>query len=186
MIDHRKRFESIPSPGAYEASQVVRELDDGLVLRRASPADADCVAAFNSVVHADPPDFEAIPALGAWARDLIDGGHPHVRPADTWIVEDTRRGRLASTLDLISHRFRYEDIEFDAGQVELVGTHPDYRNRGLVRLPMEALHAESEARGQRMQVISGIPDYYRQFGYEMALEEDAARVAEYTRDVFVA
>jgi hypothetical protein len=50
-----------------------------------------------------------------------------------------------------------------------VGTLPAYRRRGLVRAQMDVLHARSAARGHLMQVISGIPHYYRQFGYEMAM-----------------
>jgi hypothetical protein len=56
-----------------------------------------------------------------------------------------------------------------------VGTHPDYRRRGLVRALFEAAHQQSAARGEIMQAITGIPWYYRQFGYEMALALDAAR-----------
>jgi hypothetical protein len=175
-IDHSARFASVPPPGAFAASQVVRELGDGLVLRRASPADADALDAFTRVVQADPPDFLPVDGLGVWARDLVCGSHPVVAPGDFWIVEDTARKRIASSLGLISHRMRYDGIGFDAGQVELVGSHPDYRHRGLVRLQLEELHRVSAERGQRLQWIAGIPYYYRQFGYEMALETDAAGV----------
>jgi len=39
----------------------------------------------------------------------------------------------------------------------------------------DVLHAESAQRGQQLLLIEGIPWYYRQFGYEMALELPAAR-----------
>ena len=55
------------------------------------------------------------------------------------------------------------------GQTELVGTRPEYRGRGLVRAQFEVLHEWSAQRGELMQVIAGIPWFYRQFGYEMAL-----------------
>jgi hypothetical protein len=60
-------------------------------------------------------------------------------------------------------------VEFDAGLPELVGTHPDYRRRGLVREQFEVLHRWSKERGHLMQAIAGIPYYYRRFGYEMAV-----------------
>jgi hypothetical protein len=60
-------------------------------------------------------------------------------------------------------------LEFDAGLPELVGTHPDYRRRGLVREQFKVLHRWSEERGHPMQAIAGIPHYYRRFGYEMAV-----------------
>ncbi len=62
-----------------------------------------------------------------------------------------------------------QGIEFGVGRPELVGTDPEFRNRGLVRIQFEEVHKWSAARGHQVQVITGIPYYYRQFGYEMAL-----------------
>jgi hypothetical protein len=70
---------------------------------------------------------------------------------------------------LISQTWEYGGVAFQVGQPELVGTRPDYRGRGLVRAQFAALHGWSAARGELMQVIAGIPWFYRQFGYEMAL-----------------
>jgi predicted acetyltransferase len=56
-----------------------------------------------------------------------------------------------------------------------VGTLPEYRNRGLVRLQFEVVHAWSAQRAEQVQAITGIPYYYRQFGYEMALDLDIGR-----------
>jgi len=61
------------------------------------------------------------------------------------------------------------------GRPELVGTHPDYRRRGLIRAQFKIIHQWSAARGHAMQAITGIPWYYRQFGYEMALELHGSR-----------
>jgi len=44
--------------------------------------------------------------------------------------------------------------------------------RGLVRTQFKVLHAKSEAMGHLVQSITGIPWYYRQFGYEYALDLD--------------
>jgi hypothetical protein len=55
------------------------------------------------------------------------------------------------------------------GQTELVGTRPEYRGRGLVRAQFEVLHGWSARRGELLNIISGVPWFYRQFGYEMAL-----------------
>ncbi|MDQ3699803.1 MAG: GNAT family N-acetyltransferase, partial [Chloroflexota bacterium] len=55
------------------------------------------------------------------------------------------------------------------------GTHPEYRRRGLVRRQMEVVHRWSAERGELMQAITGIPWYYRQFGYEMTLQRYAPR-----------
>ena len=55
------------------------------------------------------------------------------------------------------------------GRPELVGTEPAYRHRGLVRKQFELIHQWSAQRGHLVQGITGIPYYYRLFGYEMAL-----------------
>ncbi len=61
------------------------------------------------------------------------------------------------------------------GRPELVGTEPAYRRRGLVRAQFEEIHRWSAERGEMVQGITGIPFYYRQFGYEMALNLSGGR-----------
>ena len=56
-----------------------------------------------------------------------------------------------------------------------MGTLPEYRRRGLVRIQFDVLHAWSRQRGELVQVITGIPNYYRQFGYEYAIDLDGGR-----------
>src|SRR5260370_563284 len=85
------------------------------------------------------------------------------------LVEDTRNGAIVSSINLINQTWSYEGIPFKVGRPELVGTLPDYRQRGLIRKQFEVLHAWSAERGQKLQAITGIPFYYRQFGYEFAV-----------------
>ena len=56
------------------------------------------------------------------------------------------------------------------GRPELVATDPAFRRRGLIRAIFGALHDRSEGRGDLLQAITGIPYFYRQFGYEYALD----------------
>jgi hypothetical protein len=56
-----------------------------------------------------------------------------------------------------------------------VGTKPEFRNRGLVRAQFEAIHAWSAERGEIVQGITGIPFYYRLFGYEMVMSLGGGR-----------
>jgi hypothetical protein len=70
---------------------------------------------------------------------------------------------------LISQHWSYAGVRIPVGQPELVGTLAAHRGRGLVRAQFDVLHAWSAARSELMQVIVGIPWFYRQFGYEMAL-----------------
>ena len=169
-------FDSVPSTGPHSPGDVICDLDGGLVLRRATPADSQALASFNGMVHSESHGgFDK--SIESWTTDLVNGCHPSMRASDFLIVEDTRARRIASTLGLLSHRFRYGDVEFSAGQPELVGTHPDYRRRGLIDAQMEVVHRWCEERAHLVQVIDGIPWYYRQFGYEMALEHSATRIA---------
>jgi hypothetical protein len=150
------------------------DLGDGLVLRQSRSDDVDALAAFNAEVHrGDEPEPAAW--IAAWTRDLLSGRHPAHDPDDFTIVEERASGRIVSALNLISQSWSYGGVPIGVGQIELVGTHPDYRRRGLIRRQFEVVHRWSAERGQLVQGITGIPWYYRQFGYEYALEHDHVR-----------
>jgi GNAT superfamily N-acetyltransferase len=100
----------------------------------------------------------------------FDRRTPNVSYADFTVVEDTASGRIASLMGLVSQTWNYGGISFGCGQPEAIVTHPDYRRKGLVRKQLEVIHSLSAARGDQVQVIWGNPWYYRQFGYEYALE----------------
>ena len=148
---------------------VLRDLDDGLLLRHGRVSDATALAAFNAEIHRNPGSPEPDIAAGVWTRDLLTRPHPTLRPDDFTLVEDRRSGTIVSSLNLIPQTWTYGGIPFGVGRVELVGTLPEYRRRGLVRRQMEVVHAWSAARGHLAQAITRIPFYYRQFGYDMAL-----------------
>ena len=154
---------------------IPRELERGLLLRRATGKDVERLVAFQSKVHRDPGVIEPDESVGAWTRDLVSGGHPTFRTDDFTLVEDTRSGDIVSSLCLLSQTWSYAGVPIDVGVPELVGTHPEYRRRGLVRAQLEVVHNWGVSRGQSVQAIAGIPWYYRQFGYEMALELDGER-----------
>jgi len=151
---------------ALVRKEMPHNLGDGLVLRRATAADSEAVAALNGEIHADSPQtFSA--GIAAWTRDLMNGNHPTYRASDWTVVEDTRAGRIASTMCLLSQTWSYSGISFGVGRPELVGALPEYRRRGLVRSQIAVLHAWSAQRGELLQAITGIPWYYRQFDYEL-------------------
>ncbi len=150
-----------------------RDLGDGLTLRWATPEDAEAVAQFNLAMHSDNPQ-EPETFLYYWTHDLMNGNHPTTRASDVTVVSDAD-GRIVSSLNLISQTWAYEDIPFPVGRPELVATRPEYRRRGLVRLQMDIIHRKSAARGELVTAITGIPWYYRQFGYEMGLDLGGSR-----------
>jgi hypothetical protein len=145
---------------------ILHDLGDGLVLRAARLEDREPLAAFhaNTLVAADetPP----LERLYYFVLDLMSGEHPTFSPADFMLVEDTTTGKIVSSLGLTSQTWTYEGIPFKFGQPDIVSTDPAYRRRGLVRAQMSEVHRWSAARGELVQGITGIPWYYRQFGYE--------------------
>ncbi len=155
--------------------ELIEDLGDGLVLRRATAADTEALVAFNADIHREPGDEGPNPFITAWVRDLTSGAHPTFDIGDFTIVEDSRTGAIVSSLNLISQTWSYGGLPFGVGRIELVGTRPDHRRRGLVRRQMAVAHRWSSERGELVQGITGIPHYYRRFGYEMALDHGAGR-----------
>ena len=155
---------------------MIRELGDGLILRRATVDDTEKLVAFHAAIHSQDGVQAPDERVGAWTRDLMAGTHPIFQPDDFTIVEDTGRGEIVSSLCMISQTWTYDGIPFGVGQPELVGTNPDYRRRGLIRAQFEVIHGWSAERGELVQGITGIPNYYRQFGYEMGLALGGGRL----------
>jgi GNAT superfamily N-acetyltransferase len=146
-----------------------RPLADGLLLRAARPTDGDELVEFNAEMHAD--DELDGKALADWTRDLLDLAHPRFRlEEDTVVVEDTATGRIVSATFLLPQEWSVSGVRMLVGQIELVATHPDYRRRGLIRALFDAVHQRSAELGELWQFVSGIPWYYRQFGYTYALD----------------
>ncbi|MEU4830371.1 GNAT family N-acetyltransferase [Streptosporangium sp. NPDC023615] len=132
-------------------------LPGGLVLRQARPADLDQIGAL-----------------------LTDRGEPADALDHRLVVTDPDAGwascavvadgdRIVSTATLLDEETRLADVRLPAGQVELVATHREYEGRGLVRALMGWAHERSAARGHVLQMMIGIPYFYRLFGYEYAV-----------------
>jgi len=152
----------------------VRGLPDGLELRSIAPSDAEQLSAFATRIFGEKDGSPDVMA-GIWARELVRGDHPTTRPGDGTVVVDSATGRIVSSCFLISQTWTYGGIPFGVGRPEIIATDPAYRNRGLVRAQIEAIHTRSAALGHRVQAISGIPVFYRQFGYEPALVSPGGR-----------
>ena len=146
----------------------LRNLGNGLIMRCATPEDAHALCEFNANIHGGDDENER-KGVAAWTRDLLTRPHATFQPVDFLIVEETSTGRIVSAMCLIPQTWSYEGIEFGVGRPELVGTLPEFRVRGLIRTQFEQVHKWSAERGLMVQVITGIRYYYRQFGYEYAL-----------------
>ena len=155
-------------------NSIIRDLGNDLVLRRATVEDTEALVAFNIHVHTEREGQEEF-RVGAWVRDLMTKPHPTFQVGDFTLVEDRKTRKIVSSLNLISQTWSYGGIRFGVGRPELVGTLPEYRKRGLVRAQFEVVHQWSAERGELLQAITGIPYYYRLFGYEMCLNLDGGR-----------
>ncbi len=138
-------------------------LPDGLVLRPARASDLDQIASL-----------------------LAGRGEPADAVDHRLIVEDPEAGldscavvadgdRIVSTATLMDETFVLAELPIPAGQVELVATDREYEGRGLVRALLRWAHERSASRGQLVQVVMGIPYFYRQFGYEYSIPIPASR-----------
>ncbi len=152
-----------------------RDLGGGLVLRSAIAADSEPLAQFNGRIHGRD-HFD--PMVAAWTRNLISESHPSCGPSNITVVEDTNKHTIVSSMCLIPQTWTYAGIPFQVGRPEAVGTDPAYRRRGLVRAQFEVHHRRSAAMGHHVQAITGIPWYYRQFGYEYALDLGGGRFVD--------
>jgi GNAT superfamily N-acetyltransferase len=149
-----------------------RGIGDGLVLRWSSPDDTDRLAALLGQAFRDGAGAPPNSFLAGYTRLLMRGDHPFMGPGDFAVVEDeSRPGRpLVACTCLWRERWRYEDVPLPIGRPEFVATDLAYRNRGLIRALFEMVHARSRAEGHLVQAITGIFYFYRQFGYEYALD----------------
>ncbi|WP_367127156.1 GNAT family N-acetyltransferase [Saccharothrix sp. HUAS TT1] len=136
---------------------------DGLALRTARPDDLDQIGAL-----------------------LARRGEPEDAVDHRLVVEDPEAGweacavvvdgdRVVSTATLLDEVLVLDGLPIPAGQVELVATDEEYEGRGLVRALMGWAHERSAARGQLVNVMLGIPYFYRQFGYTYAIPVPATR-----------
>jgi hypothetical protein len=150
-----------------------KQLANGLILRTLSEGyagDREQLPQFYAEVNGEGDSEESKTGLLFWTKDLIEG-HPTTTLDDIFVVVDPAHDdRIASATLLIPQVWRYEDIPLSVGRPELVGTLPEYRGRGLVRALFDVVHERSAGLGHQMQAITGIPYFYRQFGYTMTVD----------------
>jgi hypothetical protein len=149
-------------------TNIIKDLGDGLHLKAGTLEDVERLSDYNARYLSDDGPDKPVEFIRHWTRDLMEN-HPTATPGDFTYVEDNKTGQIVSSLVLISQTWAYEDIPFGVGRVEMVSTHRDYRHKGLIRAQFEVFHEGSKARGEKLTAITGIPYFYRQFGYEMTI-----------------
>jgi predicted N-acetyltransferase YhbS len=138
-----------PSPGASAV------LPDGLIRRSATAADLPGI--MHLLTERGEPE-DAVDLASIVASEGLAG---------VAVVVDG--SRVVSTATLLDEVVAIDGVDVPTGQVELVATDTAYEGRGLVRALMNRAHDHSRRRGHLLQVMIGIPYFYRQFGYEYAI-----------------
>ncbi|GAC1645785.1 MAG: hypothetical protein NVS4B12_12140 [Ktedonobacteraceae bacterium] len=160
------------------APEYRRETGEGLIQRWSTAEDTENIAQLCGMVFRDKEDEPLnIRAMDSVHRHM-SGDFPLMAPGDYAVIEDIGKegNPLVACTCLWRQVWEYEGIAFGVGQPEFVVTHPDYRHRGLIRALFDMVHARSKADGHLVQAITGIAYFYRQFGYEYALELEGRRV----------
>lgn len=150
----------------------VGDLGNGLSCRWSTKADQTRIGEFMGTVFRHSADEPLNIRTADEVRIFMSEGFPFMEAGDIAIVEDWNEPDhpVVACTCLWRHRWSYGGIEFGVGRPENVATDPAYRNRGLVRALFDMVHARSAAEGHLVQAITGIPYFYRQFGYEYVLD----------------
>jgi len=163
------------------ASPEFREqLDGGLVRRWSTAADVERIAALLGSTLRQAQDEMPNPRTIAGTRLLMDSDFPYTTAEDAAVVEDTGTGEIVASILFWRHAWSYAGIPFGVTRPEMVATAAAHRRRGLVRALFEMIHARGAAEGHLLSAITGIPYFYRQFGYEYALDLDGSRTVFFT------
>ena len=159
------------------SSSYQRDLGNGLIARWSTAADTENIAQLTGMVFRDKADEPINSRMMLNIRRLMRGDHPLMTPLDYAVVEDTgKQGNpIVACICHLRLTWEYEGIPFDVGQPEIVASDPDYRRRGLIRALFELVHTRNAEEGRLVTAITGIPYFYRQFGYEYVLDLDAGR-----------
>jgi predicted acetyltransferase len=131
-------------------------LDDGAVLRPAQAADIAQMLQLESDREGEDDAVDL--KLVTETPGGIDG---------ISVVESA--GRIVSMATLLNETVAVGDLSLPAGQIEMVATAREFEGRGYVRALMHRSHELSRARGHVAQVMIGIPNFYRQFGYDYSI-----------------
>jgi GNAT superfamily N-acetyltransferase len=160
------------------ASTYRRDLGEGLIERWSTADDTENIAQLCGKVFRDAEEEPFNPRMIDNVYRQMRGDFPLMGPGDYALIENTRKegNPIVACTCLWRSEWEYEGIPFGVGQPEFVATDPAYRNRGLIRALFNMIHTRSEAEGHLVQAITGIPYFYRQFGYEYALELEGRRL----------
>lgn len=157
-----------------------RQIGENLLLRWSTPADYDQLCKLYSFIFRANAEAPLNTHTPLYLRNLIGGKHPFLSLYDFAVVQRQDTGEIVASANLLKQTWDYQGTLLQVGRPEIVASHPDYRKQGLIRAIFELLHARSEQRGDILQAITGIPYFYRLFGYEYAIDLESSRTVPFS------
>lgn len=134
-------------------------IDDGLVIRNASRKDIPALLEHFKAVHGE--------GVTDQLRVLLER-YPRFSWEDSFIVENPNSGEVVSCVILLQNAWALDGVQVPSVEMEAVGTLSSYRNRGHIRLLNEKFEERAAQHHPVIMTIAGIPNFYRNFGYEYA------------------
>lgn len=96
--------------------------------------------------------------------------YPPMTPDHIFAV--TCGGETVASLVLIPQTWVMGGVDLAVAEMGCVATHPGHRGRGLQLLLNERFDEAAKSGGYDLCALAGIPFFYRQFGYDYALDLD--------------
>lgn len=134
-------------------------------------SDLKKLADFNGMIHE--------PLVAAFTSFLVER-YPYAKPRHFFFLENTDRD-IISSMCLIKSFWDYWGIPLTVGELGIVGTRAEYRNQGLIRRLYSHFDTLAEEEECDISIVQGIPNFYRQFGYEYAIQLERDLRVDYDR-----
>lgn len=96
--------------------------------------------------------------------------HPEMNKQEYFMVKHGEEP--VAGLVLIPQKWNIEGVELKVAEMGCVGTVPEHRRKGIQRILNNKFDEYARKNGYDMCVLAGIPYFYRQFGYQYAVELD--------------
>ena len=137
-----------------------KDLGNGIIIRCLQESDLDLLYKFVTKVFGQ----EVTPTV----KRLLEF-YPNFSFSDNFIVFDSNRKKILAYLCLLRSSCVFCGIKIPFGQMEIVGTDPDYRHRRFIFHLNKIFEKRATEYDLPFLIIEGIPYFYRQFGYEYAI-----------------
>jgi predicted acetyltransferase len=96
--------------------------------------------------------------------------HPEMNKEHFFLVK--HEDKAVAGLVLVPQVWKLGEIELKVAEMGCVGTNPEHRRKGVQRILNNEFDKYAKENGFDLCALAGIPYFYRQFGYQYAVELD--------------